>query len=361
MAIKYKWLAARIRDLIDKNIQDGINRLPTEQELCKKYKVSRQTVRTALSVLEKERLIVRKQGSGSYITGRSANPGKDIIAVLISSDQDYIYPDMLNGIHNTLLQNGYVDHVYVTREHTFTERQILLGLLDSLPRGILAEGCKSALPNPNLSLYRELADKGCTILFFNSYYKALQNCLYVTADNFSGSVLLARHLLELGHTCAAGIFRYDDLQGIERFRGFSEAFNEARLAVSDEQIFWFGAGETEQLQHGPRPSFIKEIVRKLPDSCTAVVCHNDVIAYALIKELGLAGYRLPEDIAVVSFDDSYLSNSDYLSVTSLSHGGKKPGNVAAQMLADKLKGLPANPQEIPWELHIKESTAGRKG
>lgn len=361
MAIKYKWLAARLRDLIERNIRDGINRLPTEKELCWKYKVSRQTARTALTVLEQEGLIVRKQGSGSYITGRSANPQKDIIAVLISNDRDYVYPDLLNGIHYALLQNGYTDHVYVTREHTFTEREILLGLLENPPRGIIVEGCKSALPNPNLSLYQKLKDKGCTIVFLNSRYKSLKGCLYVTADNFSGSVLLVRHLLELGHTCAAGIFRYDDLQGIERFRGFSEAFIEAQIPVLDEQIFWLGAEEVHHLQHCLDSSYIRQIVRKLPASCTAVVCHNDIIAYALIKELTIEGYRLPEDIAIVSFDDSYLSDSDLLSVTSLSHGTLRPGNIAAQIMVDKLKGLPANPQEVPWKLHIKESTAGRKG
>ena len=68
MAIKYKWLTERLELLIQRNIQAGIHKLPTEQQLCTKYHVSRQTVRMAMAMLEEKGLIVRKQGSGSYIT-----------------------------------------------------------------------------------------------------------------------------------------------------------------------------------------------------------------------------------------------------------------------------------------------------
>lgn len=49
MAIKYKWLALRLEELIPSYIKKGINQLPTEQALCDQYMVSRQTVRQALS------------------------------------------------------------------------------------------------------------------------------------------------------------------------------------------------------------------------------------------------------------------------------------------------------------------------
>lgn len=57
MAIKYKWLAGTLRDLIKKDIKNEINKLPSEQELCSRYHVSRQTVRQALNLLTQEGLI----------------------------------------------------------------------------------------------------------------------------------------------------------------------------------------------------------------------------------------------------------------------------------------------------------------
>lgn len=70
MAIKYKWLAARLREQLPDYATQGRHRLPTETELAAHYQVSRQTVRQALAVLTQEGLIESRQGSGSYLTGR---------------------------------------------------------------------------------------------------------------------------------------------------------------------------------------------------------------------------------------------------------------------------------------------------
>lgn len=51
MAIKYKWLVEQLREIISDSIQKGINKLPTEQELAVRYRVSRQTVRAALNII----------------------------------------------------------------------------------------------------------------------------------------------------------------------------------------------------------------------------------------------------------------------------------------------------------------------
>ena len=78
MAIKYKWLAGTLRALIKKDVKNEINKLPSEQELCRRYHVSRQTVRQALNLLTQEGLIEKRHGSGSYITGHSSNLSDDI-------------------------------------------------------------------------------------------------------------------------------------------------------------------------------------------------------------------------------------------------------------------------------------------
>ena len=83
MAIKYKWLVEQLREIISDSIQKGINKLPTEQELAARYRVSRQTVRAALAVLEDEREIRRIKGSGAYITGLSSLEDQNIVGILI--------------------------------------------------------------------------------------------------------------------------------------------------------------------------------------------------------------------------------------------------------------------------------------
>ena len=69
MSAKYIWLAGLLKNLIEENTGDTF-KLPTEAALCQKYGISRQTVRKALSVLEAEHLIEKRQGTASYPTAR---------------------------------------------------------------------------------------------------------------------------------------------------------------------------------------------------------------------------------------------------------------------------------------------------
>lgn len=114
MTVKYKWVAERLELMIEKNIQNGIHKLPSEQELCTKYHVSRQTIRMALGLLEEKGFIVRKQGSGSFLTGHSSRPQGNVIGILISSDQEYIYPGVIHDIQNTLSKHGFTGQVFTT-------------------------------------------------------------------------------------------------------------------------------------------------------------------------------------------------------------------------------------------------------
>ncbi|MCQ2520723.1 MAG: GntR family transcriptional regulator, partial [Lachnospiraceae bacterium] len=70
MAIKYKWLADQLKTEIRKLSEQGIYKLPTEAFMCKKYHVSRQTVRDAQNLLINEGLIEKVQGSGTFIVDR---------------------------------------------------------------------------------------------------------------------------------------------------------------------------------------------------------------------------------------------------------------------------------------------------
>ena len=355
MFTKYQWLAARLEALIQKNIRTGVNKLPTEQELSEKYQLSRQTVRMALKTLEEKGLIEKKQGSGSYITGRSPKSQENMIAVLLINDQDYIYPGVIRDIQNTLTDSGFFSMVYSTDNQVSKERELLETLLQKPPRGLIVEGCKSALPNPNLDLYRRLISKNCEIVFLYNRYPELSDCLFVKDDNFSGSSLLVQHLAAQGHTKIGGIFKSDDMQGPERYQGFLETLRDLKLPLFDSQVCWYDSRDLKKLTHTGDTALLKEIVQEL-SSCTAIVCYNDVLAYHLVQVLLQSGYQLPRDIAVTAFDNTYLSNSDILTITTLSHLPHEMGTRAASTMLKKLKGLPVHSQEVRWNLNQKEST-----
>ncbi len=338
MAIKYKWLAQQLRKIVYENMEKGVTKLPSEQELCYRYRVSRQTVRLSLSLLEQEGLIVKRQGSGSHITGLVA--GNNVIGVLIANDQDAHYVALVDDLRQALSRRGFSTDVYLTGNRTHTERAILSSMKDAPPRGLIVEGVKSALPSPNLDLYRQLKSMGIPMVFLSGCHAAFSQEPCVKEDNIAGSALLARHLLEQGHREIGGIFKVDDLQGIERYQGFMETMQEYGITVPDERICWYCTEDSEAF---PASSdFLnQEALARLQD-CTAVICHNDEIAYRIFGTL--------PTLTVASCENTYANAGKLLPFTTLKRVPHELGNAAAQAITDRLKGLAVSSRELSWEL-----------
>ena len=126
---KYQWLENRLELLIQNQIQNGKDKLPSEQELCERYQISRQTVRTALNSLEEKGMIRKKRGSGSYITGKMAGSYGNEIGIFVADEQDYLYPGTIADIQKILFENGFLGTVFPTANHVGQERKILQGLV----------------------------------------------------------------------------------------------------------------------------------------------------------------------------------------------------------------------------------------
>ena len=90
--------------------------------------------------------------------------------------------------------------------------------------------------------------------------------------------------------------------------------------------------------------------------CTAVVCYNDQVAYPLMDLLLTKHIAVPEQMAVVSFDNSYFSYFSSRRITSLSHGEHNVGRIAAETLMRIFEGKEVQSQQVPWDLVEKESS-----
>ena len=324
--------------------------LPTEEQLTEKYGVSRQTIRKALSVLQEKGIIEKRQGSGSFVKILNPGAGSRKVAVITTYIDDYIFPGQLRGVEEVLSKNNYSAFISATRNRICNERRILEGILKNPVAGILVEGTKTALPNPNIGLYKKLFELNIPIVFFNSRYPGLTGPLYICADNYNGGYELTTYLLNKGHKKIASIFKADDIQGHERYSGYISAMFDNKLYVSDGMTIWYTTETKESIFDEP-----EKILSALGDA-TAVVCYNDEIAFNLIKFLTAHGKRVPEDIAVVSFDNSSLSKISAIKIPSLSYDNKNIGAIAAKKLVDILSGRKASSETIPWKLAEKESS-----
>lgn len=355
MAIKYLQLAAKLRTDIREGVYRASNRLPTEMQLAAQYDVSRQTVRQALALLSKEGLIEKRQGSGSHILGSTVQMAGNNVAIVTSYVNDYIFPSLLQNVQSVMDKSNYSTLVYSTQNQPYREREILYSLLEHPTRGMLIEGVKTALPNPNLDLYQRLKKMGIPMVFIHGSYPAL-NAVCVSDDNESGGYQAVQYLLRKGYTKLGGIFKSDDIQGHQRYYGFLSAMRDANLPFPDEQILWYSTEQRHALLELGYKEWLSHFVQMVGKDCDAIVCYNDEIAYPLVQMLIGAGLRVPEDVAVISFDNSYYSEMGPVHITSLSHNTGKIGQLAAQSLLDLIHNKAPHSQTVDWQLVERQST-----
>jgi len=355
MTPKYQSIADLLRLEIENGQYSGKGLLPTEHLLCQRFQISRQTVRRALSVLEEEGLITRRQGSGSRLREHmEPEPVLNCtIAVVTTYISDYIFPGILRGMERVLTANSSAPLLFATQNQISTERKILQTLLTMKELdGVLVEGSKTALPNPNLDLYRKLTEQGVRLVFLHGVYPELTDTPSVLADDCGGGRMLVEYLHRKGHRNIAGVFKSDDMQGTLRYAGYTEALRGLDLPLEDGRIFWYN---TEARTPALSDAFLNSVLDGL-GGCSAVICYNDEVAIRVIMHLKKRGIRVPEEMAVVSFDDSQYSELAPVRITSLSHGEQNLGELSAALLLRLLQGEECRSEIVPWQLMEKESS-----
>ena len=338
MEPKYAELAKRLRNDIHNGVYSEGQRLPSENELVAQTGYSRQTVRQAMEVLEREGLTDRVRGSGTYVKNAVRRRERTHnIAVLTTYIGEYIFPAILHGIDHVLAKNGYASLLAATRNRVDNERRMLREMLEKPIDGMIVEGTKTALPNPNIDLYEQFTQKGIPLVFFNGYYADLKDPVYVVADDRAGGRLACEKLLKDGHRHIAGLFKSDDIQGHRRYAGYAEALLNAGLSVEDDHVMWF---VTEN-----RDNLIETTARKVINGCTAAVCYNDEAALRVIQAMGAN----VKSVQLASLDHSTIAKLSAVPLYSLGHPSERLGRLAAEKLLNILDGKKESPAVLPWD------------
>lgn len=347
------WIKTRIEE---GELKSG-DRLESEHQLCSRFQVSRQTVRHALKVLTQEGFIERRQGSGTYIRehlGQQEENNRTMqVAVITTFVQEYIFSAIIQEIEHELFEADYGMQISFTNNSIEKERMILKNILEKrMVDGIIAETTKSALPNPNLDLYRELMKRNIPVVFINSCYPGL-HAPYVSLDDKEAGKIVTEYLIECGHQQIGALFKSDDKQGHLRYAGYVESLIDADLRIPEEHIIWI---DTEEIRNLKKDA---DLVLKRLEGCTACICYNDEVASNLVSACLERGIRIPEDFSVIGIDDSELANYCEVPLTSAKNPIRELGKIAAHEILHLMKGLPVPKQmKLSPEL-IKRSSVAR--
>ncbi|UUS29836.1 MULTISPECIES: LacI family DNA-binding transcriptional regulator [Streptomyces] len=218
-------------------------------------------------------------------------------------------------------------------------------------------GALLATTDPRGTPWRLLGRQGIPFVLVDRVVDEAEACS-VAVDDVAGGLLAGRHLLDAGHRRVAYVRGPDRLQQVrDRRTGLVRALEEAGGAADDlveldVDRLDVGAGRdagARLLGLAPRP--------------TAVFCANDLLALGLLQTVHAAGVRVPEDLAVVGYDDIEFAEASLIPLTSVRQPAAEMGRLATELLLEESGAAPEEHRHrrivLQPELVVRRSSLGR--
>lgn len=321
------------------------DKLPTEAQLEKEYRVSRITIKKALKKLKEDGLIYSKRGSGSYVAPSAqwtlAKPAiglsKDtkVITMILPFDMaDSSFVNTINGASKYLCEHGYYLNVRSNISSTAEELEVIKKSYEDVA-GILLLPISG---NANFHMLNQLYVEKYPLILLDRYSESLP-LNYVTSNNKQGGYDATKYLLQLGHkkigfVCDIEIERYTTMR--DRYLGYLSAMKESEALALD----WIHIGFNHDWQHRPDHRVYRKIIKSLlQQGVTAIFAANDLLASYIITEATNMGYLVPEDLSIIGFDkDPTISKYFFKSITTMEQGFYDMGKVAAQEMVRLIEG-----------------------
>ncbi len=328
---KYRQLAETLkREILQTHSAPG-SKIPTEHELCRRFNMSRNTVRQAIGQLVEKGFLVKIQGCGTFVADgvaefigkKQTSADKRSIGVVMNKVNAYIFPSVLMGISDYLFQHDYHIMIRMTHNRVAKEKQVLEELIAADLAGLIIEPTRSSLPQANGGLYKTIANTlPCVLINADLPGFAFP---YIDTANAAGFALLVDHLAERGHRDIAALFKFDEQTGVKRYQGFVQAMFKNRLNVDEQRLLWYGDEDFETLFSEQNAHRVLKAVR----NCTAIMCFNDELAERLVPFLEEHGLAVPRDVSVVAFDACWSTHT-HRPVTTIEHPKELLGRAAAK-------------------------------
>ena len=305
-----KPLYQQVKDMLEHQILTGElgegEPIPSERELCEQYSVSATPVRRALQELVRDGLIRRRPGIGSFVSSEARS--LDLLLLITGFEEEawrrysYLFSELIGGIARVTWERnatfsvarvpiGYGDiksYLYsVIREGTFDGILLRMG-------GDLEEDCLVPLLEtgfPYVAIKRYLSNR-------------MINC--VINDDVQGAFAATEHLIKLGHT-RIGLIAAEHIRvARDRCEGYLGALEAHGIEVDPDLIYHCG-DYMEETGRKAAETFIS-----LANRPTAIFAPGDIVAIGAYHAIQEAGLRIPEDVAVVGYDDIPLPRPCHL-------------------------------------------------
>ncbi len=357
----------RIASLIRKQIEEGLlkkgDRIPGEPQLAKHFQVSRPTVARALKTLADENLLMRRNGSGTYVTyqaEKKIQSGPYTMGLLIPELGDIeIFEPIAQSITEAAKKHGHILLHAESGDYRKPgwEKRILSVCRDYVKRQVQGvfyapiEGTP-AMDATNQKVQRFFAEANVPVVLLDRDYEHFPRRSphdLVGFDNFLAAFLLTEHLIR---------------KGSRRIVFFAQPHSAA--TVDQRMTGW---REACLLHHVPANSEPATIIADPRDRLTikdhlartkpnGILCANDQTAALLLETLTALKIRVPEDIRVAGIDDARSAQLARVPLTTARQPCAAIGICSFDMLLSRIKHpeLPHRIMRLAPEMVFRQST-----
>ena len=333
-------------------------RLPTDGELAVQYQISRDTVRQALALLAGEGLIERVQGRGTFVIQPPSNGStvaqlkqKQIGLVLNRTLRTQPTMNLLVGVEQAAKSHGYnVSFTYAEGEQEQQARDIDR-LRANHVLGMIIYPIGDATHDASI---QQLQADHIPVVLMDRYFPGLA-IDYVGSDNVGGGYRATEHLLILGHRRIGYVFAQEETlrttSVYERWQGYCKALQKYEVPYDESLVI----PDFRQLQSGTREGLVEFLQR--PDRPSAIFAVNDYVALDILQAAKALHLRIPEDLAVIGFDDLEFAAHVNPPLTTIVQQFIDIGLRAGTLLISRIEGIVGAPKhiELPTSLVIRES------
>jgi len=268
-----------------------------------------------------------------------------IIGVVVADNANPFFAAVVKGIENAATANDYSIILKDSNETLETERKSIEVMLAEQVDGLII----APVHNQREEL-TALIENRFPIVALARYPKGWDSH-YVVVDNVSGGHLATSHLLDRGYQ-RIGLVNgpASDLSAERRFEGYAQALSERGIGLDMDLVF-YGATTMEQgYKRG------KELLAT-DNPPRAVHTFSDYVALGFIRAAREASVRIPDDVAIVGFDDIAVSSYLAPSLSTISVPMAEMGKKAAEFL---LANIDRDEDVHPFQLKLGPELVARE-
>jgi len=271
------------------------------------------------------------------------------IGIIVPEILSYNYSNLVNAIAANLKKDGYSLILGFTEFQVSEQKRLLQVFAQKNVCGIIHILYHDDEMTEFLRMFREKNDLPL-IQIANYSFCEEYDSIMVCNETAVGKAIA--HLVELGHSKIGVI---GDVIARYRMECVEKAVKDFGLELNRKHIV---SSQTKRFEPAGYEAMTK-ILKNRQDVPTAVIAAYDYVAFGAMRALLENGYRIPEDISIIGFDNILSASFAWKALTTISMPSQEMGAIAARIIVNKIEGKNDVTQHITInpELVIKETTA----